>query len=136
MLSDKNQKVQFFGSLYHLFSTSPLLKGGINVSALHFKDNTITTYFSPDKYLSSEVFVDYKAQVPGVAGLLFSTQAAAGLQQIEARGWDTAFRFQAELNYTWRRLQSSLKYQTSNVAAGTGTGYKFNWFTFKLIWSW
>jgi hypothetical protein len=135
-LSDGNQKWQFFGSLYHLFNTSPLLKGGINFSALHFKDNTITTYFSPDKYLSTELFVDYKTQIPGVNGLTLATQAAAGFQQIEATGWDPSMRLQAEINYSWKRFQSSLRYQTSNVAAGTGTGYKFNWFTARLTWSW
>ncbi|HEX4875970.1 MAG TPA: hypothetical protein VFV31_04810, partial [Chitinophagaceae bacterium] len=50
-LTDKNQRFQFFGSLYHLFRTEPTLKAGINFSALHFKDSSIKTYFSPNRYL-------------------------------------------------------------------------------------
>jgi len=44
-ISDGNRKYDFFGSLYHLFSTKPLFKMGINISALHFTDDKVTTYF-------------------------------------------------------------------------------------------
>lgn len=135
-LSDHNQRYQWFGSLYHVFNTSPLLKSGINFSTLHFKDNSVTAYFSPGKYLSTELFADYNTSIPGFNGLTLSTQLAAGMQKIEATGWDPAFRLQAELGYNYHQFETSLKYQSSNVASGTGTGYKFNWFTFRLLWKW
>ena len=33
-------------------------------------------------------------------------------------------------------IESALKYQNSNVAASTGSGYKFNWLTLRLLWKW
>ena len=132
IISDGNKKYEFFGSLYHLFSTKPLLKTGINFSALHFNNNSISTYFSPDKYLSTEIFIDYNTSLFGLSDLNLETQIAAGFQNIEAGAWEKAFRLQTQLSYNIEYFQIALKYQTSNVASGTGTGYQFDWFTFKL----
>lgn len=135
-LTDKNQQTQFFGSLYHLFRTEPTLKAGLNFSALHYKNNTIKTYFSPDQYLSTEIFADYSTALPTLSKFYLQFQGAAGLQKIEKQNWDPAFRLQAELGLHLKHLETALKYQTSNVASGTGTGYSFNWFTFRLGWKW
>jgi tetratricopeptide (TPR) repeat protein len=135
-LTDKNKSVQFFGSLYRLFRTEPTLKAGLNFSALHYKDNSITNYFSPNRYLSTELFADYSTPLPMLSKFYLQLQAAAGLQKIEEQKWDPAFRFQSELGYRLTHFETSLKYQTSNVAASSGAGYKFNWFTLKLAWRW
>lgn len=135
-LSDDNQRFQFFGSLYHLFRTEPTLKAGFNFSALHYKDSTIKTYFSPKKYLSSELFADYSIALPNLSKFYLQLQAAAGIQKIEQQQWDPALRFQSELGVRLNHFETSLKYQTSNVASATGTGYKFNWFTLRLLWKW
>lgn len=71
VLNDKNQYQQFFGSLYHLFRTEPTLKAGVNFSAVHYKDNTIKTYFSPNKYFSTETFVDYSTALPMLSKFYF-----------------------------------------------------------------
>jgi tetratricopeptide (TPR) repeat protein len=136
VLSDRNQRYQFFGSVYHLFRTEPTLKGGINFSALHYNDSTIKNYFSPNRYLSSEIFADYSTALPNLSKFYLQLQAGAGLQQIEKMKLEPAFRFQSELGIRLKQIESSLKYQTSNVASVTGTGYKFNWFTLKLMWKW
>ncbi len=135
-LSDKNQSQQFFGSLYHLFRTEPTLKAGLNFSAVHYKDSSIKTYFSPNRYLSSEIFADYSTALPMFSIFYLQLQAAGGVQKIEQQKWDPAFRFQSELGFRLKQFETSIKYQTSNVASATGTGYKFNWFTFKLMWKW
>jgi tetratricopeptide (TPR) repeat protein len=135
-LTDKNQRYQFFGSLYHLFRTEPTLKAGLNFSALHYKDSSIKTYFSPNRYLNTEVFADYSTALPMLSKFYLQMQAAAGMQKIEASKWEPAFRFQTELGIRLQHLETSLKYQTSNVASAAGTGYKFNWFTAKLMWKW
>jgi len=135
-ISDANERLQFFGSLYHLFNTEPLIKTGINFSILHFKNNSITTYFSPDQYLSTELFADYNNTLPGSNRFHLKTQAAVGMQKIEVDDWDPAFRLQIELSYKLKKFESSLKYQTSNVASGSGTGYKFGWFAFGLMAKW
>jgi tetratricopeptide (TPR) repeat protein len=136
ILSDKNQRFLIFSSLYRLFRTEPTLKAGLNFSALHFKDSSIKTYFSPNKYLNTELFADYTTALPLLAKFYLQLQAAAGLQKIEKQAWETAFRMQAEIGFRLQHLESSVKYQTSNVAAGTGTGYKFNWFTLRVAWKW
>ncbi len=136
LLSDKNQRYQFFGSVYHLFRTEPTLKGGINFSALHYNDSTIKNYFSPNRYLSSEVFADYSTALPNLSKFYLQLQGGAGLQQIEKLKWEPAFRFQSEFGLRLKHFESGLKYQTSNVASVTGTGYKFNWVTLKLMWKW
>ena len=135
-MSDQNQRLQFFGSFYHVFRTDPTLKGGINFSAMHFKDQIGKGYFAPNQYLNTESFVDYNTSVFASDKFFFQTQAAAGLQKIEENAWDPAFRLQTELSYRRSHFETSLKYQTSNVASNTGTGYKFNWFTLKLVWKW
>ena len=135
-LTDKNKSVQFFGSFYRLFRTEPTLKAGLNFSALHYKDNSITNYFSPNRYLSTELFADYSTPLPMLSKFYLQLQVAACLQKIEEQKWDPAFRFQSELGYRYTHFETSLKYQTSNVAASSGAGYKFNWFTLKLAWRW
>lgn len=136
VLTDKNQRFQFFGSVYHLFRTEPTLKAGINFSALHFKDSSIKTYFSPNRYLSTEAFADYSTALPNLSKFYLQLQAAAGLQKIEQQKWEPALRFQTELGVRLKHFETALKYQTSNVASAAGTGYKFNWFTMRLIWKW
>lgn len=136
MLSDKNKRLLFFGSLYHLFRTEPTVKTGVNFSALHFSDSSIKNYFSPNRYLSTEVFADYSTALPLLSKFYLQAQAAAGIQQIEKQNWDPAYRFQAEIGFRLKQLEGALKYQTSNVAAGNGTGYQFNWFTFRMLWKW
>ena len=136
LLNDKNQQYQFFGSLYHLFRTEPTVKTGFNFSALHYSDSSIKTYFSPNRYLSSEVFADYNTALPKFPSGYFQLQAAYGVQKIEQSPWETAFRLQAELGIKKKHFETGLKYQTSNVASAVGTGYKFNWLTFRFMWKW
>lgn len=136
VLNDKNQYQQFFGSVYHLFRTEPTLKAGLNFSAVHYKDNTIKTYFSPNKYFSTETFVDYSTALPMLSKFYLQLQAAAGMQKIEEQKWDPAYRFQTEIGIRLNHFETALKYQTSNVASSTGTGYKFDWFTLRVMWKW
>ncbi|NND07779.1 MAG: hypothetical protein HKN87_15490 [Saprospiraceae bacterium] len=135
-ISDGNEKLQFFGSLYHLFSSQPLLKAGINFSALHFSEDKIISYFSPNQFLSTELFGDYRTAQLGSSRLYLNTQAAVGMQRIEGREWEPTLRLEAELNFQINRFESSLKYSTSNVASRAGTGYKYQRLTYKLIWKW
>ncbi len=136
VLTDKNQRFLFFGSLYRLLRTEPTLKTGLNFSALHYKDSTIKTYFSPNSYMSTEVFADYTTAIPHLSKFYLMLQAAAGMQKIEVKEWEPAFRFQSEVGVRLKAFEAALKYQTSNVASGAGTGYKFNWFTFRLVCKW
>ncbi|MFY7965369.1 MAG: tetratricopeptide repeat protein [Chitinophagaceae bacterium] len=135
-LNDDNKKLQFFGSLYHLFRTEPTLKGGLNFSALHFSNNATQLYFAPNQYLSTEVFVDYTTALPQLSKFYLQTQIAGGYQKIEEQKWTTSFRLMTELGVRLKKIDAALKYQTSNVAANNGNGYKFNWFTLRLMYKW
>ncbi|MFZ4543872.1 MAG: hypothetical protein ACOYOA_07470 [Saprospiraceae bacterium] len=135
-ISDGNKKYQFFGSVYHLFRTEPTIKTGLNLSALHFSNNEIKNYFSPKKYINTEIFADYSTALPGTSRFYLMVQAAAGMQQIEKLNWEPAFRFQSEIGYRVKNFETSLKYQTSNVASVNGTGYKFNWITAQMTLKW
>jgi hypothetical protein len=130
--NDGNNKFDFFGSYYHTFSTEPLLKTGINFSALSFTKDRKTIYFSPERYMSTEVFMDYNSTLFDLQNLRFSSQLAVGLQQIETKSWNTSFRMKAELKYEINKVSLSAAYQTSNVALGTSTGYQFDMFSFKF----
>ncbi|MBS4064237.1 MAG: BCSC C-terminal domain-containing protein [Chitinophagaceae bacterium] len=136
ILNDNNQRFQFFGSFYRLFRTEPTVKAGINFSALHFKDNSIKNYFSPHRYFNTEVFADYSTALPHLSRFYLQLQVASGMQKIEQQQWEPALRFQTELGFRLSHFETSLKYQTSNVASNTGTGYKFNWFTARIMWKW
>lgn len=135
-LSDANQRFQFFGSIYRLIRTEPTLKTGLNFSALHFSDSKRENYFAPNRFLSGEAFMDFSTALAATSKFYTGIQAAAGLQKIETQDWDPAFRFQAELGYRVKHFETNLKYQTSNVAAANGAGYRFNWFTLNLVWKW
>ncbi|MFC5624351.1 DUF4184 family protein [Algoriphagus winogradskyi] len=132
-LNDQNSRLQFFGSVYRLLRTEPTLKTGLNFSALSFSDSETTLYFAPDQFLSTEVFVDYSTPLPLVSKMALKIQAAAGLQQIEKRGWDPSFRAQAEINYRVNGFDFGLNGQFSNVAAASGTGYSFHYITLKVL---
>jgi Tfp pilus assembly protein PilF len=136
VLSDKNSNLQFFGSLYHVFKTEPLLKTGINFTALHYADSSIKGYFAPNRYLGTELFTDYSTAIPGFPALRLQVQAAAGMQQVERQQWQSSRRLQCELALRLAHFESSLKYQTSNVAASTGSGYQFDWITARVAWNW
>jgi tetratricopeptide (TPR) repeat protein len=136
ILSDNNRRYQFFGSVYRLFRTEPTIKTGLNFSALHFTDSSIKNYFSPNRYLNTEVFADYSTALPLLSKFYLQTQAAAGLQKIENNKWDPALRLQTELGLRLKHIETSIKYQTSNVAAANGAGYSFNWFTARVVFKW
>jgi hypothetical protein len=135
-ISDQNQRTQFFGSLYHVFSTVPHVKAGVNFSTLHFKDSKVTTYFSPDKYKSAELFTDLSTSLPGLSQFHLKLQTAAGAQKIENNSWELAFRLQSEISLRLNKFEATVKYQTSDVASSNGTGYKYDWLTFRLTWKW
>jgi tetratricopeptide (TPR) repeat protein len=136
LLSDKNRRGQFFGSLYHLFRTEPTCKGGVNFSYLHFVDNTGKNYFAPERFISTELFADYSTALPMLSKFYLQVQAAAGMQKADANNWDPTFRFQSELGLRLQHFEAAVKYQTSNVASSTGAGYRFNWFTARVSWRW
>ena len=133
ILNDQNTRLQFFGSVYRLLRTEPTLKTGLNFSALSFSGSETNLYFAPERFLSTEVFVDYSTPMPLISKLALKVQAAAGFQQIENQGWDPSFRAEAEFNYRFKGFDLGLKGQFSNVAASSGTGYKFQYFTFRVI---
>ena len=135
-LSDANQRFQFFGSIYRLIRTEPTVKTGINFSALHFSENQRENYFAPNRFLSGEAFVDFSTALAATSKYYASIQAATGLQKIETQDWDPALRLQAELGYRVKHFETNLKYQTSNVAAANGAGYRFNWVTLNVVWKW
>lgn len=135
-LTDGNTRYSVFGSVYHLLRTEPTLKGGINFSALHYSDQSSKEYFSPNRYLNAEVFGDFSTPLPKFSKFYLMTQAAAGMQQIEKEALEPSFRFQAELGFRLPHFETALKYQTSNVASNTGTGYSFNWYTFRVLVKW
>lgn len=134
-LSDTNERKQIFGSFYHLIQRQSPLKAGINFSALQHKSNQFSGYFSAEKYLNGELFFDYQNQKLWSLPLKLSLQAAAGMQKIESNDWEPALRFEGQLSYHWKSLETTIKYQTSNAASSNGTGYQFDWLTFRLNWS-
>ncbi len=136
ILTDNNQRYEFFGSLYYLFRTEPTLKSGLNFSALHFADSTIKIYFSPNRFLSTEIFVDFTTPLPKLSKFYLNAQGAAGLQRIEMLDPEPAFRFQTELGFRLAHFEAAASYRTSNVASSSGTGYKFDWVTFRVLWKW
>lgn len=134
IMNDGNKRMQFFGSFYKLMRTEPTIKAGLNFSALHFSDNSITTYFSPNRYINTEVFSEYSSSLPVLSKFYLQVQGAVGMQKIETNNWEPSLRFQTEIGCRVKNLETGLKFQTSNVANNTGTGYKFNWFTLKASW--
>lgn len=132
MLNDQNSRMQFFGSVYRLLRTEPTLKTGLNFSAVGYSDSETTLYFAPERFLSTEVFVDYSTPMPLVSKMALKLQAAGGFQKIEDQSMDPSFRAQAELNYRFDGFDFGLNGQFSNVAAASGTGYKFHYITLKV----
>ncbi len=135
-IGDGNRRAQWFGSLYHLFRTEPNVKVGWNYSYLHFSNRDITTYFSPDQYLSTELFAEVQYKKPEWSNFFCNTQGALGIQQIEKQNWESAYRFEVQAGFNRRHMDLSLNYRRSNVAFNSGTGYQFDWFTFRFVYKW
>ncbi len=136
VLTDRNKRYQFFGSVYRLLRTEPTLKAGINFSMLHYADSSIKTYFSPNRYMNTEIFADYSTALPGLSKFYCQMQAAAGMQKIESGKWEPSLRLQTEIGVRLQQVEATLKYQTSTVAAANGTGYRFNWYTARVLFRW
>jgi tetratricopeptide (TPR) repeat protein len=132
MLNDGNSRMLFFGSFYRLLRTEPTLKTGLNFSRVGFADAQTTLYFAPSNFMSTEVFFDYISPVPHLSKLSLKIQLAAGIQKINDLPWDPSYRSQAELNYKFSGFEMGLMGQMSNVAAASGTGYRFQYFTLNL----
>lgn len=131
-LNDGNSRIQFFGSLYRLLRTEPTLKTGLNFSALGYQVSTTDLYFAPEKFMSGELFLEYQSPRPMHSKLSYHIQGAGGIQQIENRGWDPSYRARVQLNYRIEGFDVGLNGQFSNVAASSGTGYQYHYFTFHL----
>lgn len=132
--SDDNQRFQAFGSVYHVFRFEPTFKLGLNTSYLHYEFDNGAHYFSPDRYFNTEIFTDFVSI--SQQKFHYSLQAAAGIQQIEHNSLEPSYRFQSELGFRLKHLDTFLKYRYSNVAASNGSGYRYNWFTAGLLWKW
>jgi len=132
MLNDGNSRMQFFGSIYRVIRTEPTLKTGLNFSALSFSNSETNLYFAPKQFLSTEVFVDYSTPLPLISKLALKVQGAAGIQKIENKAWESAFRTQVELNYRLADFDFGLNGQFSNVASASGTGYRFHYVTLRV----
>jgi hypothetical protein len=135
-LNDGNRRLQFFGSAYYLFRTQPVVKAGVNFSALHYSNNDVIVYFSPNRFLSNELFAEYLGMLPWLSGLYMQLQVAAGMQQIERQPWEPAFRIQTEISYRKTNFDLGIRYQASNVASASGSGYKYNMLTLGFTWKW
>lgn len=131
-LNDQNTRMQFFGSLYRVLRTEPTLKTGLNFSGLTYSDSETTLYFAPDRFLSTELFLDYSTPMPLISKLALQLQVAAGLQKIEDQPWDSTFRGQVEFSYRVSGFDLGLRGQFSDVAASSGTGYRFHYITFRV----
>lgn len=131
-LSDGNSRKQVFASIYRLLRTEPTLKTGLNFSALGFSSTAVDDYFAPERFLSSEAFIEYSSPLPFSSKFSFQTQLAGGIQRIESLPWDPTFRGSLDLFYRINGLEFALRGQFSNVASSSGTGYQFHYLTFKL----
>jgi tetratricopeptide (TPR) repeat protein len=135
-LTDQNNRYQFFGSLYRILKNVPTIKSGINFSALHFSDSLNKMYFSPDRYLNTEFFLDFASPLPATSKTYLQIQAASGIQKINQMRWERSARIQAEVGVRSRRLETGLRYQYSNVASNSGSGYSYHWTTIYLMCKW
>ena len=131
-INDGNSRLQFFGSLYRVLRTEPTLKTGFNFSALTYSETETTLYFAPDRFLSTELFVDYSTPMPLVSKLVAKFQGAAGLQKIESQDWEPTYRAQLEFIYRLSGFDFGLNGQFSNVASASGTGYRFHYVTLTV----
>jgi len=76
--------------------------------------------------------VDYSTPLPLISKLALKVQGAAGIQKIENKAWESAFRTQVELNYRLADFDFGLNGQFSNVASASGTGYRFHYVTLRV----
>ena len=135
-LTDQNDRYQIFGSLYRILKNVPMIKSGVNFSALHFSDSLNKQYFSPDRYFNTECFVDFSSPLPATSKTFLQIQAASGIQKINKMRWERSARIQADIGIRSKRLESGLRYQYSNVASNSGSGYSYHWTTIYLMYKW
>ena len=129
--SNDNAQWNTFISLYTFITRRPILKTGINVSAMGFSNNMDQLYFSPSIYTSGEAFLQLEKNDPRKKWLYF-LEGAYGIQRIEDQTLQSTMRLKAQIGY---RVTNSLSIRvegfyntsaTTSIAGFTQQGGSIN----------
>lgn len=125
--SDKNNRKLFFSSLYYDFKEEPCIKTGLNTTFLTFKNSVNESYFSPQRYLSGELFLMSENLSLPKAKLLYHANIAGGVQKIDDFEMQSMYRMNAKIGYRWKDYGYILGYYAYNNALSTNIlGYSYN----------
>ncbi len=97
--SDANGQFSFYNSLYCKISRKPGIKTGINVQYMSFSDNKPLLYFSPEKFLLTEAFIELHRDVAENAKFFYHLFGSYGFQNIDNEARQSTYRAEAQLGY-------------------------------------
>lgn len=131
--SDGNHSSMAFTSLYKQFGQGKILKLGVNLQYLAFRESRPDLYFSPETYKAAELFCGYEGtlwdQLKIQAGL------AGGLQQIETNDITPVGRINLVSSLQLaERFTLNLNASHSTISSGNSAGFKFSRVGLGLKW--
>lgn len=131
--NDENIRTLLFTSLYYNLLKRPALKVGINYQHITFQNQVPTIYFSPATFYVYELFAGLLNNQK--SNVIYSLDAAAGIQFVEDDPSTNTFRAQGKLGYKFSdRFKAYAFANYSNIASATATGFQFSEYGFTLKW--
>lgn len=136
IFSDENRRDLALLSMYYNLKNEPIIKTGINLQYIRFKENVPLDYYSPNKLLIGEYFIEYNSFVNEAKKLGIRLELVPGLVIENSNKPSLTYRGTAELIYR----PSSNFHITSRLMAGSyataieSTGYSFGSAELNVIW--
>ena len=132
--SDENNRELLFTSVYYSFLKKPMLKSGLNYQYISFKNQIPEFYFSPEKFMAVELFVNLMGNDPS-SKLQYDLTAATGYQFIEEEPKQWTYRLKGQIGYQLSdRILASVYGNHSNIASATAAGFTYSEFGINLKW--
>jgi len=131
--SDQNSNHWAFMSFYYQFKKLKGWKSGLNMSYTGFEIANKDLYFSPEKFMSGEIFIQYQKPFITNQRLSFMAECAIGVQGNNNTPWQRTFRWSSALVYKlnpWIETRASL--MGSNSATENASGYAYQAFNLSF----
>lgn len=128
-LSDQNKSNLFYGAIFKTIKRIPFIKLGASIQYVAFNESEERTYFSPERFVAQEVFVDF-VKTPDMLkseGITYLATIAGGFQTIKDGDSGLSYRLQLRAGYLFKsgfHLEGfALR---TNVASSNASGFTFN----------
>ncbi len=128
-LSDQNKSNLFYGAVFKTIKRIPFIKLGASIQYVAFDESEERTYFSPERFLAQELFIDFvkTADMIKSQGVTYLATIAGGYQAIKDGDSGLSYRLQLRAGYLFKSgFQLEGFALRTNVASSNASGFTFN----------